>query len=253
MLLRLIDSGRCDAYYNMAIDEAISIHVREDKTAITLRLYEWLNPTITVGSFQRLDQIDLMFCKKNGIPVVRRPTGGRAIFHFDEITYSFSSTNQEPFTGRLFQVYQKLGSVFCVAFKSIGIDVQMNLNKKTYNVTKTPLCFKSTSYGELTYGGKKVIGSAQKRWREGFLQQGTIPLSIDYLTMKQAFKGCDSSIFDFIGIRDILNDFSPDILKKSIVRAFEEYFNITFVHSLPSSEEIDLAQRLVEQKYRFLE
>ncbi len=253
MVWRLIDSGKCDADYNMAVDEAISTHVKEGKSPVTLRLFGWQRPSVTLGSFQKLEQVDLIYCKDNGIPVVRRLTGGKAIFHSDEITYSFSATVQEPFSGGLFQTYQRLASVFNSAFQSIGIGVQMNLNKRTRNTAKTPLCFKSTSYGELTFNGKKIIGSAQKRWRNGFLQQGTIPFSIDYQTIKKVFKDCDDSLFEIVGLRGILNDYKLHILKHSILRAFEDTFKITFVHSHPSPDEIDLAQSLVLQKYQPLE
>ncbi len=249
---RFIDSGECDADLNMALDEAISNRVREGKSCITLRLYGWREPAVSLGKFQNLQQVDLLYCTGNGIPVVRRATGGRGILHIDELTYSFSAPNEETFAGGLFQSYHQLGIAFESAFRSTGIDVKMNFNRRTKVTAKSPLCFKSTSYGEITFNGKKIIGSAQRRWKNGFLQQGSIPFSVDYQAIKKIFRICDDSAIDIIGIRSLVYDFNPAILKANIKKAFEDTFNITFVDSHPSPEEIDLAHRLALEKYRYL-
>lgn len=250
---RFIDSGECDADFNMALDEALSSHVRAGKSCITLRFYGWRNPAVSLGKFQSLQQVDLLYCTDNGIPVIRRPTGGRGILHIDELTYSFSASNEETFAGGLFQSYHQLGIAFESAFKSTGIDVKMNFNKRAKITVKSPLCFKSISYGEITFNGKKIIGSAQRRWKNGFLQQGSIPFSVDYQAIKRIFSIYDDSTIDnIIGIRNLVNDFNPDILKVNIKRALEDAFNITFVDSHPSPEETDLAHRLALEKYRYL-
>lgn len=249
---RFIDSGECDADYNMALDEAISTQIKNGKSGITLRFYGWRKPSVTLGNFQNLEDIDLQYCRINNISLLRRPTGGRGILHDDELTYSFSAPNHEFFSGGLFHTYQQLGTVFKSALKLTGIDVQMDMKRRSRAMIHTPLCFKSTSYGELTFNGKKIIGSAQKRWKEGFLQQGAIPFSVDYQIIQKVFKIHDYSLIDISGIRNLVNDFNPDILKANILKAFEETFSITFVDSHPSSEEIDLAHRLALQKYQYL-
>lgn len=95
---RLIDSGPCDASYNMALDEAIAVFVRRGRSCPALRLYGWETPSVSLGSFQKLDDIDEEYCSHENIPVVRRPTGGRAVLHGDELTYSFSSKNEGRFS-----------------------------------------------------------------------------------------------------------------------------------------------------------
>lgn len=253
---RLIDSGLCDADFNMALDEAISSLVKEGKSNITLRLYGWRKPAVSLGKFQNLQQVDLLYCKDNDIPVVRRPTGGRGILHIDELTYSFSAPNEKTFAGGLFHSYHQLGIAFESAFKLTGIDVKMNFNRRAKVMAKSPLCFKSTSYGEITFKEKKIIGSAQRRCKNGFLQQGSIPFSVDYQAIKKIFGIYDDSAIDDIieigGIRNLVNNFNPDILKANIKKAFEETFNITFVDSHPSPEETDLAHRLALEKYQYL-
>jgi lipoate-protein ligase A len=95
---RLIDSGPGDAFYNMALDEAIATGVRKGAAAPTLRLYGWDRPSLTLGCFQKTADINIEYCRSHDIPVVRRPTGGRAILHGDELTYSLSA----KLTGSLF-------------------------------------------------------------------------------------------------------------------------------------------------------
>jgi lipoate-protein ligase A len=87
---RFIDTGLCTASYNMALDEAIATAVKRGNSPPTLRLYGWDRPSVSVGYFQNVCDIDSDYCIKKGIPIVRRPTGGRAILHDGEITYSFS-------------------------------------------------------------------------------------------------------------------------------------------------------------------
>ncbi len=247
---RLIHSGSGDAYFNMALDEAISNQVQKGMANVTLRLYSWEKPSVSLGSFQNSQHIDLLYCIEKDIPVVRRPTGGRGIYHKDELTYSFSAPYDGIFSGGLFTAYYQLGIAFKSAFKSTGIDVSMALTKRSRSGIKTPLCFKSASYGELSFQGKKIIGSAQRRFKKGFLQQGSIPFSVDCESIKKIFKVQDDSCIDFVGIKDLVKDFNPDTFIANIQRAFEENFNITFVLSQPSSGEIDLAQKLVWQKYQ---
>lgn len=234
----------------MALDEAISIQVQEGKSYITLRLYSWIKPSVSIGFFQKLKEIDLSYCKNNDIPIVRRPTGGRGIFHQDELTYSLSAPYQGFFAGSLFDTYYLVSCAFESAFKSTGIDVNMNLTRRIRRGIKTPLCFSSNSYAEMTFRGKKIIGSAQKRWKAGFLQQGSIPFYIDYESVKKIFKIEDELVNDIVGIKDLVKDFNSETFIDNIQKAFEENFNVTFVQSQPSSEEVDLAQRLVLKKYQ---
>jgi len=88
---RFIDSGNCEASFNMAIDEAIAISVRKGDVPPTLRLYGWDVPSVSIGCFQKIRDINVEYCGEKNIPIVRRPTGGRAILHYQDITYSFST------------------------------------------------------------------------------------------------------------------------------------------------------------------
>lgn len=257
---RLIDSGRCDAAYNMAIDEAIAINVRSGDLPPTLRLYGWLSPSVSLGSFQKITDINLQYCIRNNIPVVRRPTGGRGILHGDELTYSFSAKNEGEFSAGLLETYRRLSDAFQFALNKMGLSATIKMGREAgRNLTRSPLCFQSTSYGEISFDGKKLIGSAQKRWNDGFLQQGSIPYSIDYEKLRTVFGIAECGMWNaelknselaMTGLKDLLKDLDDRRFKEYIKSAFEEVFNITLVDSQPSPQEEELALRLLSEKYQ---
>lgn len=252
---RLIDSGQCDAAYNMAIDEAIAFSVRNNISPPTLRFYGWEKPSITLGAFQKIDDIYIDYCLENNIPLVRRPTGGRGILHWNELTYSFSARNNEEFSKGLLETYKKLSEPFENAFRKIGLDVTKKTRRESgKNLSHNPLCFASVSYGEISLNGSKIIGSAQKRWKDGFLQQGSIPYSIEYEKVSRIFKIKDSS-FEYPAnklycLDELISNFDKEKFKIILKLAFEETFNIKLIESQTSPQEELLAQDLCLRKYR---
>jgi lipoyl(octanoyl) transferase len=254
---RVIDSGPCSASYNMALDEAIAGAVRAENARPTLRFYEWDVPSVSIGYFQKIGDIDTEHCRQCNIPFVRRPTGGRAILHGDEITYSFSvKTNNGLFSGGLLDSYKKISAAFEKAFLEIGLAPELKLLKDnrhtvTEDMRKSPLCFQSVSYGEISVMSGKIIGSAQKRWPDGLLQQGSIPVSLDREKTGRVF-GIQPSLEPNNGLRglkDIMPNLNPGDLKDAIRVSFEEVFNIHFISAAPYDEEIVLARKLEAEKY----
>jgi|GEM_PF-151260 len=248
---RLIDSGREKPGLNMAIDEAILRAVIEKRVPPTLRFYSWESFSVSLGYFQRVEGIDTEFCAREGISLVRRPTGGRAILHGDELTYSFSCT-YEDFSGEiggevtvgLYEIYRAISECFVNALKRQGLPVTMERRKRV-RYGHNPLCFMSSSFGEITLSGVKVIGSAQKRLREGFLQQGSMPYSINNDLIKRVFKRGDGPLL--FGLRDICRERGlevpdPDETKTLIKEEFEKRFNIRFIKDELSDYELDLAR-----------
>lgn len=250
---RLIDSGPCNAFYNMALDEAIATEVRKGSAPPTLRLYSWDRPSLTLGCFQKTSDINKAYCQNHDIAVVRRPTGGRAILHSDELTYSFSAkTDKSPFSYGLLDSYKKISLAFSDAFKKIGVTVELKKDRETgRTLSRSPLCFQSSSYGEILTDNKKLMGSAQKRWKDCLLQQGSIP----YLYHKEKLQGVfGAEQTSFLKncmktLKDCLPSLEEDAFKKAIVSSFEEAFNIRFLLSAPSQEELLLAGQLRDRKY----
>lgn len=250
---RFIDSHPFDACRNMAIDEAVSIMVQRGRSEPTLRFYGWSRPSVTLGSFQKIGDINLEYCNSNDIPVVRRPTGGRAILHDNELTYSFSSGYLPPyFSDGLINTYGYLGKAFYDAIKSLGIEVEIRKRREKGEVlTGSALCFQSTSYGELSIRNRKVIGSAQKRWKDGFLQQGSIQFVVDADGMEKVFREADYGEIRsaMIGLSDVSPILSPAELRTAVIRSFEDTFNVEMRPDEISEEEHELALRLQEEKY----
>ena len=250
MLIRLIEFQKFDPHLNMAVDEAISIFVRDGKALPTLRLYGWDRKAVTIGEFQKIEEINRDFCIKNNIPVIRRPTGGKGILHNDDITYSFSAKKEGRFRGGLFQSYMILGRVFAKAFSLTGISVEIKKEKALSN--KSSLCFALSSFGEICFKDKKIIGAAQKRWIDGFLQQGTIPLTVDRGLMKKIFLFHPDDAEKISGIKELYNEFNIEIFQKNVKKALlEEGFEVV-IGSL-QKEEFLFAQEFLLKNYQLID
>jgi lipoate-protein ligase A len=237
----------------MAVDEAISLSVKKETAPPTLRLYGWDAPSVTIGYFQKITEIDVDYCMLKEIPVVRRITGGRAILHADEMTYSFSVRTKGQFAGGLLDSYRRISAAFHRAFIKAGVSPGLILNSRTRRLSpqrgvKSPLCFQSASYGELTIQKKKVIGSAQKRWIDGLLQQGAIPFSLDRDAISRVF-GLQDTERTMAGLTEIVPDLNADQFRNAVRLSFEETFNIRWSLSALSQAELSLARELEEQKY----
>lgn len=248
---RFIDTGPCSAAYNMALDEAIATAVRKDSSPPTLRLYGWNFPSVSIGYFQKISDINTEYCREHNIPVVRRQTGGRAIFHNHELTYSFSvKTTHGLFSKGLRDCYKEISRALNNALLKIGLLPETKLRRRSHH-SRSALCFHTTSYGEITINNKKVIGSAQKRWPDSLLQQGSIPYSVDNDDTIKVFRIEDAHATEnpIIGLKDIFPDFNLDTFKKILKTSFEETFHIWLIPSAPSPEEISLAQDIETRKY----
>ncbi len=247
---RLIESGRCRASLNMALDEAIAFSVRKEGLPPTLRLYGWDRPSVSLGCFQKTSEIDSDYCGGRGIPIVRRPTGGRAILHGEELTYSFSvRTDTPPFTRGLLDSYRLISEALIRAFSKIGIPAEAKSRREKGSVLAgSPLCFRSSSYGEILVDRRKVVGSAQKRWEDGLLQQGSIPYDFRKEDMRRIFRLDDEGGY-MAGVREVAPAFDEDAFRGAVVCAFEEAFAITLLPSAPTGEELSRALDLEKEKY----
>lgn len=252
-LWRLIESGPegggGDAFFNMALDEAIATAVREDNLPPTLRFYGWQRRAVSIGCFQRAADLDIDYIEEAAIPLVRRPTGGRAILHGNELTYSFSSRNAGLFSGGLMESYTLLGNAFLKAFQKVGLSPEIRTGKNIAGGRIDrwgPHCFRAVSLGEITVSAVKVIGSAQRRWPEGFLQQGSIPFDLDRKGLTMIFKTPTDSL---AGLLELNPEITPAALKKAIVESFSEAFGVALTPSAPTAREEALARDLLREKY----
>jgi lipoate-protein ligase A len=176
----------------MAIDEAIVGAVVEGASPPTLRFYGWSPPCLSLGRNQPLADVDLDACRAGGVDVVRRPTGGRAILHTDELTYSVALLQSDPRAeGGVLESYRHLSEGLLAGLRCLGAEVIQAKGEKS-PTDQTSVCFESPSDYEITVGGRKLVGSAQWRGRGGVLQHGTLPLFgdlariVEYLIFSEA-------------------------------------------------------------------
>jgi lipoate-protein ligase A len=179
---RLLDTGLRSGATNMAIDEAILWAVAEGRSPPTLRFYGWEPPCVSVGYAQRLrGEVDLELCQRKGYHWVRRPTGGRAVLHIDELTYSVTVPQVEPrAAGDILTSYRRLSLGLVAGLKSLGCDAsQAGIQVDGVPGDASAACFEVASDYEVTALGRKLIGSAQTRRRGVVLQHGALPLTGD--------------------------------------------------------------------------
>lgn len=187
---RLIISPPASGAENMALDEAILESVCNGNSPPTLRLYAWDPPCLSIGYAQPIEDVDQQRLQTLGWDLVRRPTGGRAILHTDELTYAIIAPERHPdLTGGVLRSYKKLSAGFAASLKQLGLDVTVQPDLKVPEERRTdPVCFQIPSAYEITVENKKLIGSAQVRRRGGVLQHGTIPLRGDITRICQALQ-----------------------------------------------------------------
>jgi len=247
---RLIDSGIADAAWNMAVDEAM-LSLQPKIGFATLRFYRWEVPTLSIGYFQKTSGIDLNACRQRSFAFVRRPTGGRAVLHDKELTYSFvCGLDQLP--ASVNGSHERINRALAHGLRRLGFDPV--LARKTES-GRSHACFDAPSYSELTIQGKKVAGSAQTRSREALLEHGSIPLEFDVHQLVSLFSlnGQAKALAERLQRSAAgLNELSSHAirladLKCAIQMGFEEEFGFRLELADLSAEERDLASELLEK------
>lgn len=178
---RLIKDKPASGAWNMAVDEAIFESVCRGDSLPTVRLYAWEPACLSLGYSQSASDVDEKRLDAEGWHWVRRLTGGKAILHVDEITYSIMAPIDHPLvSGTLLESYLRIATGLLEALKLMGINGEVNEDPIPMNSMQTgPICFEVPSAYEITFLGKKVLGSAQARRATGVLQHGTLPLEGD--------------------------------------------------------------------------
>ncbi len=246
--------------WNMAVDEAILDHVIRAESPPTLRLYGWNPPCLSLGRSQPYSDVDIAAIEANGWQIVRRTTGGRAILHTDEITYSIIAPESNPHvSGSLLDSYQHLAQGLLAALKDLGANVEMNEEKADVASQKNPVCFETPSAYEITVGGKKLIGSAQARQKGGVLQHGSLPLTGDLARITEALnfpnaESCQHAAEKLLARASTLESALGRVASwgeasKSFVHGFETALGIHFERNDLSRSEIIRIADLVKDKY----
>ncbi len=184
-----LDTGVLTPSVNMAVDEALLMWHSEGLLPPVLRFYEWKPAGLSVGYFQKTNgKIDVEAAKRHGFEIVRRQTGGRAVLHDNELTYSVVvSESQENMPRSVTEAYRVLSQGLLEGFKNLGIDAGFAIPEGKLGQTGSAVCFEEPSWYELIVDGKKAAGSAQTRKKGVILQHGSIPLEVDEKTLYDLF------------------------------------------------------------------
>ncbi len=254
---RFLNTGIQDAATNMAIDEAVLIHHLRDEVPPTLRVFRWSQPSISLGRFQRLEQeIRLDACQQQGVALVRRPTGGRAVYHRDEFTYSIVISKDYEVPSGVVAAYTYLAQGIIAALAELGVAAELSEGRVSKNPSAA--CFASSTQADLTSGGYKMVGSAQV-WREhALLQQGSLPLDdrsaefYDLLSFPSEAER-EQALALYREHTTPLHTFAPTASWDDVAHAFRNGFSqalhAEFIPGELTASEWALTHELVEEKY----
>ncbi|RME81839.1 MAG: lipoate--protein ligase family protein [Caldilineae bacterium] len=174
---RLIITPPASGARNMAVDEAIATLSAQGHSPPTLRFYQWQPGTVSLGRHQSIAEVDRAAIRARGYGLVRRPTGGRAILHIDELTYSIAGPQDEPrLSGAILDSYMRLSEGLVLGLQRLGIAAVKAPGSSRTGPDVSAVCFEVPSAYEICAGGKKLIGSAQSRRAGYVLQHGSLPL-----------------------------------------------------------------------------
>jgi len=244
----------------MALDESILEHIGRGESIPTLRLYAWTPACLSLGYAQPFADVDMTRLKERGWEVVRRATGGRAILHTDELTYSVIAPSNEPrVEGSVLESYNRLAQALLLAVKSLEIPVEIKEGKVDNAVAPNPVCFEVPSTYEITVNGKKLIGSAQARKKEGVLQHGSLPLTGDLTRICQALAFENESAREDASKRllerattvesALRQEVSWERASQAFIHAFETQLGLRLEEGKLSKSESRRTEELVREKY----
>ena len=261
MVWRVIPFSNSSASENMAMDEAIfRVNQRKDSLP-TLRTYSWRPPSISVGYFQKTrDEVDVAACSHYHIDIVRRPTGGKAVLHENDLTYAVIAKELNPlFTPDILGTYRIISGCIADSLSELGIYAEMSVDGRTSgDDSLKAVCFSSPSHFELLVNKRKICGSAQVRSRGVFLQHGSILLDFDPVKTCTLLASRDgdrerqierlresvTSVYEQTGA-----EISVEKICHVLQRSFEKKLGIELVEGRLTGEEEALMTRLIKDKY----
>jgi lipoate-protein ligase A len=216
----LIDTGFNDPYYNMAYDESLMDYVQGRET-VFLRFFNFSPVSISLGYHQKAGKW-LEDLESRGMQWVRRRTGGRAVVHSGDCTYSLTFHRENPWIGgNVVDSYAKISLAFKKAFSFMGINTLIKRGALHNRERESPkMCFSSISLADVCWKNKKIIGGAQYRVKNVTLQQGTIMLkNPSGFSLGPGTATIEMALGEEVGL---------NVLKRFVIKGFEEEFNISF-------------------------
>jgi lipoate-protein ligase A len=251
---RLVATGEHDGPTNMAIDEAILLSVSERRSPPTIRFYAWRPPCASIGYAQSMrGAIDLEACRERGYNWVRRPTGGRAVLHIDELTYSVAAPQDNPRVhGDILTSYRRLSRGIAAGLCYLGAEVRQAEGRDARG-DESAACFDVPSQYEVTAMGRKLVGSAQVRRRGIVLQHGALPLRGDVARLADVLQLSETSRAALraklraraITVDEVLGrPISWQQVAEALAAGFSEALRLTLVRGDLTAHELATATRL---------
>lgn len=235
-----LDSGPAPGAENMAVDELLLARAERGGLPSVLRLYSFDPPAITIGVHQTPERVlDLDAVRADGIDVVRRITGGRALLHDGEITYCVVvPAGTARFAQGPGETFMKISDALCAALRRLGVDAAVSRGRDCARARgPAPPCLSSVTRHELSVGGRKIAGSAQRRTAGAFLQHGSILLRPGSERIAKYVRGSWAPLEDGITFlsRERGGGTDASELRTAVREAFEEKFAAAF-ETFPLSE-----------------
>ena len=232
---QFIIDGKCPSRSNMDRDIQCLDHVIDGRAGGILRIYDWDEPAVTIGHHARAFSL---YDPSLDIPVIPRPTGGGAVLHKDDITFSLSVPERGFFSHGITRSYLRISRIFARALHDCGMQVSMEGSSKRFS----RVCFDRSAPEELVFAGRKIMGLALLRSRGCLLFQGVLPLRIDKGLMDSAFG--PGAAQNSIGILDALPSFQTDWFFEYLSQAFAyEMGSSFFPHGDNHDEDCDNADK----------
>ena len=254
MSWRLLVTEPCDGAQNMAIDEALWRGRQAGESPPTLRFFAWAPPTVSLGYGQPLDRhVDVDACRRLGVGVVRRPTGGSAIYHDGperELTYSVVATAEDLGIGPdLLETYQWIARALLRGLRTLGAPAEM-VPERPPEGPVPAFCFARTGVFEIEIAGRKVVGSAQRRQGTSFLQHGAVLLGADASRLRELFPTTRDPLSTLTTLETALGRRPPfDEVARALADAFEAEHRLDLRPGGLTPDETARVATLVDERY----
>ncbi len=256
---RLLITRGLDGATNMAVDEALAVAARADSTPV-LRFFDWRPWAVSLGYHQDPKEIDLDRCKVDGVDVVRRPTGGRAILHAEELTYSvIIPSGHRSFSPGISRTYRVISAALQRGLGRLGLSIDFAAARRhspEFRARRKDIpCFASSARYEIQVGGRKLVGSAQRHYPGALLQHGSILIGPAHLALADYTVATDQEkkwLKEFLAARTVcLNElagttFDFDEVARAVQTGFEEIFEANFEQDTLREDELDRVESLRE-------
>jgi len=251
---RLLVTEAADGATNMAVDEALWRGRQAGTSPPTLRFFAWAPPTVSLGYGQPLGRdVDVDACRALGVGLVRRPTGGSAIYHDGperELTYSVVATAADLGIGPdLLETYQWIGRALLRGLQALGAPAELVPERPPAGPAPA-FCFARTGVFEIEAGGKKLVGSAQRRQGESFLQHGAVLLGVDEPRLRALFPTTRDPLSTLTTLEAALGRRpSFDDVASALAEAFENEHGLDLRPAGIDDDETERVDRLVSERY----